>query len=140
MSMQKLLLVATAGIAVLFGAAPATAQNSTTGAIAGVVTDTAGKTLEGVAVIVTSPALQGQQTAFTGGDGSYKITNLPPGTYLVAFYYGELQVRRMNIPVSTNKTTSVFQKIDPNQAAGTKIDVEAAAPQIDLRSTNAGVT
>src|SRR5947209_5909180 len=73
-------------LALAVTAAPARADVS--GAIEGTVTDQAtGKRLSGVTVTVTSPALQADQTEFTDADGHYTITELPPGVYLVRFYF-----------------------------------------------------
>ena len=56
----------------------------TTASLTGVVT-TAGKPLPGVAVTVSSPALQGTRSAVTGESGAYEFASLPPGEYLVNF-------------------------------------------------------
>ncbi len=119
----------------------ALAQNSTTGAIQGVVRDQAtDEGLAGVTVVVTSPALQGTQSAITEGSGQYKITNLPPGTYSATYYYSDITVRRNNILVSINKTTPAYIKINTNQAGGEVIVIEDKAPTIDPTSTTQGVT
>ncbi len=119
----------------------ALAQNSTSGAITGVVKDAAtGDGLAGVTVVVTSPALQGTQSAITEGAGSYKITNLPPGTYQATYYYSDITVRRNNILVSINKTTPAYVKLNTNQAGGEVIVIDDKAPTIDPTSTSQGVT
>ena len=41
------------------------------------------KPLPDVVVTVTSPALQGEQTVVTDKSGSYRIPNLPPGSYVL---------------------------------------------------------
>src|SRR5688572_2656215 len=57
---------------------PALAQS----AMAGVVSDTTGSVLPGVAVEVRSPALIEQaRSAVTDGNGQYRIVDLQPGTY-----------------------------------------------------------
>ena len=50
-----------------------------TGAIVGRVSDVSGGALPGVTVTVTGPG--GAQKAFTKADGTYRITDLEPGTY-----------------------------------------------------------
>ncbi len=117
------------------------AQTAVTGAIQGVVTDKAtGDGLAGVTVVVTSPALQGTQSAITDGSGQYKITNLPPGTYSATFYYSDITVRRNNILVSINKTTPGYVAMNTSQAGGEVIVIDAKAPSIDPTSTTQGVT
>src|SRR5678816_3383579 len=55
-------------------------------AIAGVVKDTSGAVLPGVTVEVASDALiEKTRSATTDGQGQYKIIDLRPGTYVVAF-------------------------------------------------------
>jgi outer membrane receptor protein involved in Fe transport len=117
------------------------AQSATTGAMQGVVTDSAtGEAMPGVTVVATSPALQGTQTAITEGAGQYKITNLPPGIYIVTFYFADITVERKNVLVSVNKVTPVHVKFDTSKAGGEKIEITDRAPTIDTTSTNQGTT
>jgi hypothetical protein len=68
----------------LFAVPRAAAQSNTTGAIQGQITDAdSGEKLPGVTVVVSSPALQGTQTAISDENGQYKLSELPPGSYLV---------------------------------------------------------
>src|SRR5215470_3117202 len=123
-------------------AAPlAVAQSTTTGAIQGKVTDAdTGEALPGVTVIVTSPVLQGTQTAISDENGLYKIAELPPGSYLVTFYINQLTVQRPDITVGLDKTTPVFQKIKMSQAAGEIVKITDTPPSIDPTSTTQGIT
>ena len=119
----------------------AAAQSTTTGAIQGSVTD--GKTnekLAGVTVIASSPALQGTQTAITDENGHYEITSLPPGNYLVTFYYADITVRHPDINVGISKVTPVFQKLNSSDAKGEIVEVHDTVPNIDTTSTNQGIT
>ena len=60
-------------------AAPAFPQGLT-GAITGRVLDSGGGLLPGVEVAVSSPAMiGGARTAFTDGQGAYRVTQLPSG-------------------------------------------------------------
>lgn len=128
-------------LGVLIWAPFATAQDATSGAIQGVVRDKAtGESLIGVTVIATSPALQGTQTAITDASGRFKINNLPPGTYLVTFYYAKATVQRPTVEVQVNKTTPVYTNIDLNAAGGEVIVIEDKAPAIDPTSTSQGIT
>ena len=54
--------------------------------IAGVVRDASAAVLPGVTVEASSTALiEKTRTAVTDGTGQYRITDLPPGTYLLTF-------------------------------------------------------
>jgi len=139
--MKRLLLTtALSFVGLLLVAPTAMAQTATTGAVQGVVRDQAGKPLGGVTVIVTSPSLQGEQGAVTDESGSYKITNLPPGTYMAKFYFDKAETRRTNIIVSINRTTPAMAKLDLTKTKGEVIEITAKAPSIDPTSTTQGVT
>src|SRR6185436_3001646 len=129
------------GIADLVDPAPADAQSNTSGAIQGTVSDDAnGESLVGVTIVVSSPALQSAQTAISDENGFYKIGELPPGTYLVTFYYAKLTIERSGITVSINKTTPVFQRLKLAQATGEIVKITDTAPAIDPTSTTQGIT
>jgi len=129
------------GIALLVMAGTAHAQ-STSGAIQGVITDEAagGTALPGVTVIATSPALQGEATEASDDAGSYYISNLPPGTYLLTFVYGEITVRRENVIVYLGKVTPVNAKINTAKVGGEVITITTKTPTIDAGSTKQGTT
>src|SRR5262245_62854527 len=57
----------------------------TTGDMIGVVRDSSAAVLPGVTVSVTGPNIAGAQTTVTTETGSYRIANLPPGTYAITF-------------------------------------------------------
>ncbi|MBV8759808.1 MAG: TonB-dependent receptor [Deltaproteobacteria bacterium] len=146
MNARKLLIAALTGAGALVGThlvhpTSARAQSATSGAVQGVVADAAsGEPLPGVTVIVTSPAIAQTQTAITDEKGFYKITELPPGEYLVTFYYADITLERSGIYIGVNKTVSVSQKLDQSKAGGETIHVKATAPTIDPTSTTQGIT
>ncbi len=51
------------------------------GSLRGTVKDEQGSAMPGVTVTATSPGLITPSVAVTETDGSYRIVNLPPGTY-----------------------------------------------------------
>jgi hypothetical protein len=119
----------------------ARAQSSTAGAIQGTVKEQGnGQGMVGATVVATSPALQGSQSAITDDNGQFKLSNLPPGIYVVKFYYAEAVVTRTNIEVSVNRVTPVHVKFDTDAAGGEEIIIEDAAPTIDPTSTTQGIT
>jgi len=146
MNTRKIFVAALLGVSGLvahdlFAPQLADAQGATTGAIQGTVTDQKdGSALAGVTVIATSPALAQTQTAITDEKGTYKINDLPPGDYLVTFYYADITVEHSNIHVGIGKATPVFQKINQAQAGGEVVHVTATAPTIDPTSTTQGIT
>ena len=60
------------------------AQSASTGALAGVVTDSSGSTVAGAQVQITSEASGDVRTVATGPSGNYSVPLLPPGRYTVA--------------------------------------------------------
>ena len=116
-------------------AAPAAAQSATTGAIAGRVLDRDSREpAAGVLVTATSPALLEPQSAFTGEDGTYKITELPPGDYTVSFDGDDAAVVRAGIRVQANTVVPVFQMLK----RGETIRMFEPAPHINVLSTDRG--
>ncbi|MEZ4365901.1 MAG: TonB-dependent receptor [Kofleriaceae bacterium] len=120
-------------------AEPARAQSSTTGAVKGQVKDQDGAPLAGVVVTAASPSLQGTQSAFTEDNGTYLLTGLPPGDYVISFFYGESQINKSGVNVGVAKTTSVFQTINTEAAAET-INIVAPPSTIDTTKANQGIT
>jgi len=144
MTAKHLVLAAMLGglvLVALIAEPPAHAQSSTTGAIQGQITDAnTAEPLAGVTVVATSPVLQGAQTVFSGDSGFYKIGELPPGNYLVTFYYLRITLERSNVKVDVNKTTPVFQRLELDRAGGEVVKITDTAPAIDPTSTTQGIT
>jgi len=123
-------------LALAYFAAPTTAYAAVTGNIAGVVTDQAtGKALAGVTVTVSGPALQGEQTEFTDSAGRYIITELPPGEYVVRFYFSNIKVERPGVVLQADKTLPVHAAM-PTATAQTKTyRIVERAPTVDVGNT-----
>jgi carboxypeptidase family protein/TonB-dependent receptor-like protein len=123
--------IATAALALVLAAS--TARAATTGAIEGTVLDQAsGKKLAGVTVTVTSPALQMEQTEFTDEGGHYIITELPPGEYLVRFYFSNITVERPGVIVQADKTLAANVTIPTQQAKVMTYRVHEDAVIVDV--------
>lgn len=143
MKTSKLLLALVLGSSgSLLGSALVTtdarAQSATTGAIQGRVTDQSnGAPLAGVTVVVSGAS---SQTTITEDDGTYRVTDLTPGEYLVTFFFGELTIERRGIQVGVNKTVPVFQKINVASAVQETIVIDDKPPAIDPTSTTQGIT
>jgi hypothetical protein len=121
-------------LGVLFAAS--TAQAAVTGSIEGTVTDQAtGKRLAGVTVTCTSPALQGEQTEFTDSTGHYIITELPPGEYLVRFYFADKNVERPGVLLQADKTLAVNIAFPTQQATVKTYRITEKAPTVDVGNT-----
>jgi hypothetical protein len=99
------LRAAVIGLGIALMPALAVAQS----AIVGTVRDTSGAVLPGVTVAASSDVLiEGTRTAFTDGDGLYRIENLRPGTYVVTFSLaGFSTVRREGLQLPSEFTATV---------------------------------
>jgi hypothetical protein len=118
------------------------AQSSTSGAVRGVIRDSAtNDVVIGATVVITGPALQGQQAEITDENGSYVIQNLPPGTYVLTVFYNDAQFDRPNVLIQVGKQVVVNVTINTAEATGGEtIVVEGRAPIVDQGSTKTGAT
>jgi len=95
--MTRTLIVALALLAGLSIAIDAGAQSGD-GSLRGVVKDEQGAVMPGTTVTATSPELLTPAAATCEADGSYRLSNLPPGTYtLTAELSGFRSVRKEGI-------------------------------------------
>ena len=85
---------------------------------------------------MTSPALQGEQTEFTDAGGHYIITELPPGEYMVRFYFADINVERPGVFVLRPTRRSPVNVAFPTQKAKVKTYVIIEqAPTVDVGNT-----
>ena len=105
-------------------------------AIAGVVKDGTGAVLPGVTVEASSPALiEKTRTVVTDGAGQYKIIDLSPGTYQVAFALtGFKAVRRTDILLQGNFTAQVSVELQVG-AMEEILTVTGETPTVDVVNT-----
>jgi len=106
------------------------------GSIAGVAKDSSGLVLPGVTVEVASPVLiEKVRSAVTDGAGTYRITELRPGTYSVTFTLeGFNTFKRDGIELSGNFTASVDGDMKVGTVAET-ITVTGESPIVDVQTT-----
>src|SRR4051794_4729436 len=105
-------------------------QRTTTGTVIGKIVDTSGAVLPGVAVSLSSPDALGQFSGVTDSQGSYRVTNLPPGSYdLRAELSGFTSVVR-KAPVRLNAVTEVDFTLSVGTVAET-VNVTAEATIVD---------
>lgn len=106
-----------------------------TGVITGVVLDETKGVMPGVTVTVSGPAVMGTPSTTTGANGSYRVTNLPPGEYLVTFELaGFGTVIREGIRVGSGFTATVNAELRPATIAET-VTVSGQSPVVDVTSS-----
>jgi hypothetical protein len=103
--------------------------------IAGVVRDASAAVLPGVTVEASSPALiEKVRTVVSDGAGQYRITDLPPGSYVVTFSLsGFTTVKREGITVSGSGVIPVNVDLRVGALQET-ITVSGEAPLVDTQS------
>jgi hypothetical protein len=117
-----------------------TVSAQTTGRIVGHIADATNAALPGVSVSVTSPSLQGINTATTDTEGNYRFLLLPPGTYAVkAVLSGFNTIEQRNVIVGLDHTVEVNLTL-PIAGVTETVQVDAASPVVDTTSTTLGVT
>ena len=103
--------------------------SSAQAAIAGLVKDTSGAVMPGVTVEASSPALiEKTRSVVTDSAGQYKIVDLRPGTYQVAFtLVGFKTIRRSDLVLEGSFVASVNADLQVGAVEET-ITVTGAAP------------
>src|SRR4051812_27269071 len=105
-------------------------------AIAGVVKDTTGAVMPGVTVEASSPALiEKTRSVVTDTAGQYKIVDLSPGAYQVAFTLpGFKTVRRSGIVLEGSFTAQINAELQVG-AVEESVTVTAETPAVDVITT-----
>ena len=125
------------GILVLvLAAASSVSLAQTTGSIVGVVTDDSGGPLPGVTVEARGPALQGTKVTVTAGDGAYRLTLLPPGTYVVSASLPQFGRAEQTLQVLLDRNVTADFRL--RATAREEVVVSGEAPTIDVTSTTLG--
>src|SRR6266567_8570619 len=91
-------------------AVPAFAQN---GRISGVVRGTGGLPMSGAAVRATNQRTSATSRTTTAADGSYTISNLGPGTYIVSASLPGLRTVSKDVQVAAGATVSLDLVVQP---------------------------
>src|SRR5439155_25961901 len=123
----------------LMGPLALTAQVSTTGKIAGTVTDSSGAAVLNASVSVQSPALLAPRSTHTEPDGSYLFHLLPPGTYeLTITAPGFSTYSQTGIVLTAGFTATVNSKLQVREV--TQVVKVEGEPVIDLQSNQTSAT
>ena len=103
-----------------------------TGSIRGTVVDNEGNALPGVAITLTSPALQGTASAVSNADGEFRVPALSPGTYtLGAQLQGFKSLKREGIIVHVGMNVELMVNMEAS-ALAEELTVIASSPVVDV--------
>ncbi len=106
----------------------AMAQGIPTGRLSGRVSDSDGNGVPGVAVEISSPALQGVRTTTTDLNGDYVVPSLPPGEYTATYTMDGFDTQ--------SRTT----RLASSQALQVDVDMSLAAVTETIEVTGEAVT
>ncbi len=139
--LKKILLLACAGVVVPVATTQISyAQDSTSGAISGTVSDKAtGEKLAGVTVIITSGQRGNQYTAVSGAGGRFKVASLPAGNYSVLFVFADIKVEVKSVRVNIGRASQLYPKIDMSATSGEVVVMKGGRANIDTTKTVQGV-
>ena len=109
-----------------------------TGSIYGRIVDPSNALLPGVSITLEGAAIQGQRTAESEANGSYRILNLPPGEYRVTYQKARFKkIVYEGAKVELNKTLTMnvtMQIADIGEA----LVVTGSSPIVDVKNATIG--
>jgi len=106
-----------------------------TGMVRGVVKDSNGVPLPGVAITLSGPSMMGKATDVSREDGTFRFPAVPPGSYtLTAELPGFKSVTMTEVIVRVGLTVTLDLKMEPSPIEE-QVTVVAKAPEIDVQKT-----
>jgi Carboxypeptidase regulatory-like domain/TonB dependent receptor len=110
--------------------------------ITGTIIDSATKKpVEDVVVTATSPALQGEEVTVSDKTGTYRIPQLPGGSYVLRFEKSSYKLlTRSNITVNLDRTIRLNVEVQPDSVTLDTVVVVGKPPTVDVGSASNGVT
>jgi carboxypeptidase family protein/TonB-dependent receptor-like protein len=110
-----------------------------TGSVVGTVSDSSGGVLPGVTVTISGVTLQGDRVTVTDERGVYRVINLPPGTYSVAYSVeGFAKLTREGIIVGVGRAVTLNIEL-PLATLSDAVTVSGESPVVDIQNANLGV-
>lgn len=121
----------------LLGTLPTWAQSTSTGTVAGTITDPSGAVISGATVTLTDPSTNTSRNATTNASGRYFFADVTPGDYAVSVSKAgfsttkaEHQVVQVGLALTVNLAL---------QVGGTNVVVEVSAVGNELQTMNATI-
>src|SRR5271169_1152457 len=123
-------------LAVALFATIAFAQSSTTGDIAGIVTDASGAVVPNATLTLKNQGTSLTQTQSSTSQGQYRFSQMQPGDYTLTVTASGLQTVTVNVTVNLGQVNSVPVKLG---VAGTATTVEVTSETPLLQTENANL-
>jgi len=122
----------------LFATGSVSAQTNGTGAVSGLITDPSAAVVAGAVVKVTNVSTSETRTTITTGQGTYRVTLLPPGQYtLEVTRQGFKLAASTDVQVVVAETTILNVKMEMGTLAQTVI-VETSTVELETESSVLG--
>src|SRR5262245_1262460 len=132
--MRKHILV----VAFLLAAAVEASAQEFSGSIYGRIVDPTDAPLPGVSITVEGPAIQGQRTAASEANGSYRVLYLPPGEYRVTYQKSKFKkIVYEGATVELNKTITMNVTMQIADVEETLV-VKVSSPIVDVQNATVG--
>jgi hypothetical protein len=124
--------------ALIFGAAGSLIAQTSSGTIAGTITDSTGAAVGGATVTAVSNDTGERRSVTANGVGGYRIESVTPGTFVVTAQAPSFQkTTTPNVHVSASVVTSVNETLNVGSTSET---VEVPADQVTLSTDSGAVT
>ena len=123
----------------LFFSPPLNAQNATTGALTGVVTDSSGAAVPGATITITDTSTAAAISVTANGEGRYTAPLLKPSNYKVTATANGLASSASTINILVGQTPNLDLKVAP-VGSGTTVTVSAAAAELTDTESPALIT
>ncbi len=127
-------------VALLLFAANSLAQSAGTGALTGTLTDTSGGVVAAATVTLTSTDTNQTRVVTTGGDGVYKFSLLPPGTYRVRFSATGFKTAEVSSVIVNVTETPVLDRVLEVGSQSEQVTIEAQTETLQTATSTLGNT
>lgn len=139
--MRNYRIYSLAGASVVAMVMSSSAQAQSSAALIGKVVDASSKQpLPNVQVVATSNSLQGEQTVETDSTGSYRLPNLPAGTYTLQFFRGGYKPLTSPSPVVVRAGQTIRFNAPLLADGAEEIEVVIEAPTVDVAKSSTGTS
>ena len=110
---------------------------SDTARVVGTITDTTGAAIPSVNVTATNTATGRAVTVQTGGDGSYVLGSLPPGSYKIEAKVAKFKTATANITLEISQVQDLSLKLIPGGAEEV-VNVTGEVPLVETTTSSTG--